>query len=397
MARTEHLFVAPYYPPLAGTMARWQGELSCRWGIGEVFVSTTAETARVTAGGVAPERVFRQRFAPEAAGNALNRLRWLRWLAARSHRIALVHASGIRPAGWLAAWGRRPRPPYVVYVTGSELVRERSALARGRRPRGLASVLRGASGIVADSSWTAVLVQDLLSDLVPEPHPPLSAVELAADPAFFRPDRDGARIRARFALGNSPVLLTVGGLRSYKGHDTVMRALALLRSDYSDLRYLIVGSGPEKPKLLALAAQLGVDRQVVFAGQLTDDELADAYAAATLFVMVPRLEATGVQGFGLAFAEAGASGLAVVAGDSGGIRSIVRHRETGLLVDPDRELALATAIAELLGNATLRRRMGEEGRRLVQRYYNWDRVTAQTRDFVEMVCKNDGAAERQRV
>jgi glycosyltransferase involved in cell wall biosynthesis len=81
-----------------------------------------------------------------------------------------------------------------------------------------------------------------------------------------------------------------------------------------------------------------------------------------------------VEGFGIALAEAAASGRPVVAGRTGGIPEVVKDGETGLLVDAERPEAVADAVRRLLRDPKLARRLGAAGRREIERYYNWDRV-----------------------
>jgi phosphatidylinositol alpha-1,6-mannosyltransferase len=92
-----------------------------------------------------------------------------------------------------------------------------------------------------------------------------------------------------------------------------------------------------------------------------------------------------VEGFGISFVEAGASGTPSVAGDSGGVRSAVRDGETGIVVPPDDVSALAAAIRRLLADTALRERMGLAARRAVEEHYNWDRVARETDAFARAV------------
>jgi phosphatidylinositol alpha-1,6-mannosyltransferase len=88
-----------------------------------------------------------------------------------------------------------------------------------------------------------------------------------------------------------------------------------------------------------------------------------------------------VEGFGISLVEASASGVAVVGGRSGGVADAVREGETGLLVDPEQPAAVAAAVNRLLADEALRRSMGDAGRRAVETYYNWDRVS---RDLIRI-------------
>jgi phosphatidylinositol alpha-1,6-mannosyltransferase len=137
-------------------------------------------------------------------------------------------------------------------------------------------------------------------------------------PNTFAPSyRPGDRQAARAALGlaDAFTLLTVGRLDSrdrYKGHDRVISALPNLLKDGRPILYLIAGDGDDRPRLEALAASLGVKKQVRFLGFWPHESLPDLYSAADLFVM----PSTG-EGFGIVFLEAmacGAPALGVAAG-----------------------------------------------------------------------------------
>jgi len=84
-----------------------------------------------------------------------------------------------------------------------------------------------------------------------------------------------------------------------------------------------------------------------------------------------------VEGFGISLSEASASGIPVVAGSGGGIPDAVRDGETGLLVKAEGAEPATAAVRTLLGDPELARRLGAQGRRAVETYYNWERVTSE--------------------
>ena len=177
--------------------------------------------------------------------------------------------------------------------------------------------------------------------------------------------------------------MTVARLVPHKGQDIAIEALAKLPGD---VRYLIIGEGPDAPRLRALAASLGVADRVTLAGALDDAEIAEAYAAASVYVGLSRRDGdVSVEGFGISFVEAGASGTPSVAGDSGGVRAAVRDGETGIIVPPSDPGAAAEAIRALLDDAARRAAMGAAARRAVEGHYNWDRVARETAAFVASV------------
>ena len=126
-------------------------------------------------------------------------------------------------------------------------------------------------------------------------------------------------------------------------------------------------------------ATAGLGDAVRFLGFVADADLPALYNAADLYVGASRRYDLLAEGFGISLVEASACGLAVVAGDSGGVADAVRDGETGMLVDPDDPAAVAAGITRLLGDAGLRHRMGEAGRRAVETHYNWDRVARDLR------------------
>jgi phosphatidylinositol alpha-1,6-mannosyltransferase len=154
------------------------------------------------------------------------------------------------------------------------------------------------------------------------------------------------------------------------------------------VRYLIVGEGEDRQRLEARARDLGVSDRVIFTGALPDAGIAEAYATSTVYLGLSRLDhAVNVEGFGLSFIEAGASGIPVVAGDSGGTRSAVRDGVTGFIVPPTSATEAAEALRRLLGSRERAAAMGAAGRRAVETHYNWDRVARETTAFVESVLR----------
>jgi phosphatidylinositol alpha-1,6-mannosyltransferase len=93
------------------------------------------------------------------------------------------------------------------------------------------------------------------------------------------------------------------------------------------------------------------------------------------------------EGFGISFLEAAASGVPSIAGDSGGVRSAVRDGISGIIVPPTDVRSVTDAIRDLLRNPEKRAGMGSSARKLVETYYNWDRVARDTRVFTEQVVK----------
>jgi len=173
--------------------------------------------------------------------------------------------------------------------------------------------------------------------------------------------------------------MTVARLVGHKGIDTGLRVLAGLRAAYPDLRYAIVGSGPFQAQLEALARELGVEHLVRFLTAVPDEDLPGLYNSAEIYLGLSRAEGLLMEGFGISLVEASACGIPVVGARQGGIPDAVREGETGLLVDSTDLPAIIESVHSLLQNQERAQRLGLEGRRAVETYYNWDRVTADVR------------------
>ncbi|MFD0572943.1 glycosyltransferase family 4 protein [Kitasatospora gansuensis] len=194
------------------------------------------------------------------------------------------------------------------------------------------------------------------------------------DEQTFRPDSGGAEIRARLGLTDRPVVVCVSRLVPRKGQDTLIAALPQILRDVPDAVLLIVGGGPYQGELEKLAEANGVSASVRFTGAVPWSELPAHYGAGDVFAMPCRTRRGGldVEGLGIVYLEASATGLPVIAGDSGGAPDAVLEGETGYVVPGGSPEAVAERIVRLLHDPELRRTMGEAGRRWVERSWRWD-------------------------
>jgi len=173
-------------------------------------------------------------------------------------------------------------------------------------------------------------------------------------------------------LENKKVLLSVGRLVERKGQDMVIKSLPLVLKAYPDLKYVIVGRGPEKERLEQLIDELQLGDVVSIYEKVGDFELPAFYELADVFILPCReLEDGDVEGFGIVFVEAGNCKKPVIAGRSGGAVEAVEENITGLLVNPLDEKEIATKILELIRKPELAKKLGENGYKRVQKYFKW--------------------------
>lgn len=165
------------------------------------------------------------------------------------------------------------------------------------------------------------------------------------------------------------VIGTVKTLAPKYGIDVLLRAFALLVAEGKPgLSLVIVGGGPQRAELEALAAALRIGSQVRFIGAVPHAEVPQWLNRFDVYVAASRLDS---ESFGVAVLEASACGLPVVVSDAGGLPEVVADGETGLVVPREDAAALARALARLVESPEERQRLGAAGRRHVLEHYEW--------------------------
>jgi phosphatidylinositol alpha-1,6-mannosyltransferase len=369
------------FPPIGGGIARMMGELAMRYPPGTLVVSTGQHQGGAEVDASLPNTVDRLEVPSRRLRTVQGLLLWSNRAVrlARSVHPEFVWCGNLKPAGYPARWIRkRVGTPYGILLYGTDLLLLRHRIRHSGLKRTWARALIGSAAVlVAISRWTRQETVALLQDLGLNGDIDVRLLPLGTDPDHFRPRVDASSVRARYGLGEGRWLLTVARLAGHKGIDTVLHVLAALREEYPDLRYLVVGRGDQLSYLEGLARQLGVADRVRFLTDVSDADLPALYNTAEIYLGLSRPAGLMVEGFGISLSEAAASGLPVIAGLSGGIPDAVRDGETGLLVDAEGPDAATAAVRLLLRDRELARRLGAGGRRAVETYYNWERVTTE--------------------
>lgn len=213
----------------------------------------------------------------------------------------------------------------------------------------------------------------------------LVRVPPGVDVGAFRPGTDGAPIRERVGVPpGAPLVGCISRLVPRKGQDTLLAAWPTVLAAHPEAWLVIVGDGPYREELRRRAAGLAHVRIVP---AVSWSDLPAAYAALDVFAMPCRTRRLGtdVEGLGMVYLEAQATGIPVIAGRSGGAPEAVRDGETGLVVDGDEPLSVAAAIVRLLDDPAARRDMGAAGRRWVEGTWSWARIATRFRALLEDV------------
>jgi phosphatidylinositol alpha-1,6-mannosyltransferase len=198
------------------------------------------------------------------------------------------------------------------------------------------------------------------------------------DTAAFRPGAGGEAIRQRLGIGRDrPVVVCVSRMVPRKGQDTLIRAWPrVLASAPGKPVLLLVGDGPYRAELSRLAQRIGVADSIRFTGPVPWEELPAYYDAGDVFAMPCRTRRRGldVEGLGIVYLEASATGLPVIGGDSGGAPDAIINGETGYVVPGRDATGVAQRIIELLSDPAGAAAMGEKGMAWVEREWRWSLV-----------------------
>jgi phosphatidyl-myo-inositol dimannoside synthase len=363
------LLVTNDFPPRPGGIQAFVHNLAVRQPAGSVVVYASTWRGAAAFDAEQPFEVVREdtsvllptpRVARRAAG------------IARAHGCEAVWFGAAAPLGLLAGGLRRRAGVRraVAQTHGHEVGWAMLPGARG--------LLRRIGREVDVVTYLGEYTRQRLARVVPR----LERLAPGVDTTLYHPDVDGEQVRRRHGLGGRPVVVCVSRLVPRKGQDALIRALPLIRRRVAGTALLVVGGGPDRERLARLARAAGVCDDVVFTGSVPSAELPAHYAAGDVFAMPCRTRRRGldVEGLGIVYLEASATGLPVVAGDSGGAPDAVRDGETGYVVDGRDVAAVADRVATVLADRDLAAKLGRAGREWVEAEWRWqtqaDRMTA---------------------
>jgi glycosyltransferase involved in cell wall biosynthesis len=284
------------------------------------------------------------------------------WRHCRRNRYDVIHVHWPMPLALLGWAAQRGRPaPLVSTFYGVELRWVKGSLRFLKRF--VAWAARRSDRVVAISTYTAAELRELAD--VPIEVIPYTTSLPTPEPVPSAP----------LPVDGPPTVLFVGRLVERKGVPHLIEAVSLLRD--RTVRLVIVGDGPERPRLEDAARRFGIADRVEFRGKISAAELQAAYARARAFVLPSVFDARGdTEGLGVVALEAMNHGTPVLASRIGGIPDIVEDGVTGLLVPPGDVEALAGALRRLLDEPGLARKLGEAGRRRLREQFSWEAITA---------------------
>lgn len=285
----------------------------------------------------------------------------------RLHRrqpLHLIHAHSALPCGHAAALlSRKLGIPYVVTVHGLDafFTRQVGGFAGRWCARMARLVYREAANVICVSEKVREQVLSRARGT-----PKTNVIYNGVDPEIFFPaDRKP----------ESEVILSVGSLIGIKGHELLLRAIARVRENHPDVCCEIIGEGPDRKRLEKLSVDLGLAHRVRFLGRQSRTQVAEAMRRCTVFALPSRYE-----GLGCVYLEAMCCGKAVIGCRGQGIEEVIEAGVNGWLITPDEVQELTHALALLLRDGDLRRKMGEAARDTILRGYTLEHQASRLSD-----------------
>ena len=244
-------------------------------------------------------------------------------------------------------------------------------------------VIKNSEICTANSRASAKMVSDIAG------REDTQVIPMGVDTNLFSRSEKVDIIRKKYEIDGN-VLLFVGRLIRVKGVYYLIKALPEVLKQHPKTKLLIVGSGPEKRRLMQLSAELEILNKVVFIDEVLQEDLIPLYSIANILALPSIIDVTGeTEGLGVVLLEAMACRVPVIGSDVGGIRDIIIDGETGLLSEQKNSDSLAEKIIQLLSDEQLRKKVIENGFKLVKDKYTWEVISNRFLNiYMEVIKKN---------
>lgn len=380
------LVVRDYFPPQVGGISQMMAHVCTELGSDSIACVTAVDRGPELLDGAGKRvrvhhwpQLFARGLLPATFAHALV---WPTLLAAE--RPALLQFATCHDAYWALLTRGFLDMPFVIYAHGNEILAAETL--EWSRPR---NALHAAARVFANSHFTA----KLLTERINVDPARVRVICPGTDTRRYSPNvsPEPARQLLDASSAQAPILLSVGNLVERKGHDMVLRALPALLRRWPEITYVVAGDGPFRETLTAMAYSLGVASCVRFLGRVHADLLPALYRICDLFVMPSRFRAEhcDVEGFGIVYLEAAASGKPAIGGRSGGTEDAIVDGRTGLLVDPTDAASVTAGIARILESSQFAYELAENARNRVVAEFTWEAFARKLRKEIAEIGKDD--------
>jgi len=288
------------------------------------------------------------------------------WRTARKYKINFIHCHWVIPQGFFVALlNSLSGIPYLLTAHGGDVYsfRKNSFIRRCSN-----YALKRAITCTVNSKPTGQAVRNIRSDAR------IQVVPMGVDTRRFHPEKSKPKIKEDLNIQDL-FLLAVGRFAEKKGFKYLIQAMPEILNKRPLVKLVIIGFGPQEEELKKVVRQLSLENNVLFVGSKEGEELAEYFATADIFIGPSIVTDSGdTEGQGVVFLEAMASGTAVIASDVGGVKDIVRNRETGLLIPQKNPEAIAEKTLLLMNDQELRNQLALNGRNLAKSEYSWETI-----------------------
>jgi len=281
----------------------------------------------------------------------------------KKENIDLLYANFILPQGFVGVMIKRLiKVPVIINVLGGDVAIKNPVLRYLVRYS-----LKRADHVVA---LTPALRNEINSLNIGEID--ISIMPLGVYSDLFNPGYRDEKIRQKYVTNNDPLLLFVGRLVEKKGVAYLVKAFPEILEKFDTAKLLIIGNGLLVDDLKRLTHDLKLTDNVYFEGDIDNKKLPQYYASADIFIGPSVIPASGdLEGQGVVFLEAIASGCCTIGTNIGGIPMSVVHEKSGLLVEQKNSNQISQAVIRMLKDSNLRNRLKKDGRDHVVNNFDW--------------------------
>lgn len=286
----------------------------------------------------------------------------------KKYNIDVIYAQWVIPTGFIAFLTNRfHKKPVVIKIYGAEIYpfSNKDNITSKIAKHIIKMTLRNVEAVVGNSGPTCEVGEKISGrkiKILPE----------GVDLNSFNPDRVYAEIKQKYQLEDHSIIFATGRMVERKGFKYLIEAIPYVLRDYPKTKLIIGNDGPERKNLEDLSDTLGISKNVIFPGFIPNEDLPKFMALANVFVLPSIIDQTGdTEGLGLVLLEAMACGTPVIGTNVGGIPYIIKNGMNGLLVEQKNPEQLAEIIIRLLGDGGLRKRIGEAGKKYVEKNFSW--------------------------
>jgi glycosyltransferase involved in cell wall biosynthesis len=300
--------------------------------------------------------------------------------------VDIIHAHWSLPQGLTGIICKRvSKIPCITTLHGSDIHGLRYPALKWLN----AKVIQHSDACTANSSETARMAQRIsMKDDV-------AVVPMGVNPLFLSTARERNKQQTGSQAGEKRILFA-GRLIDLKGVDYLIRALPSVLKKFPKTKLVVVGSGPMKDELMNLSTRLNLSDTVIYIDKVSQEKLLEFYTSADVFVLPSIVTEKGeTEGLGVVLLEAMACGLPVVGSAVGGIPDIIINGETGLLARQKEPDSLAEKITKIFSDASLRRKLVENGYQMVEKNFSWDTISEKFIKIYQEVLNRSGVVYRK--